>query len=158
MSSLAFPTIGKEYYETNIMFHDWFLRSTICLSELFPLWNVLGRFSKHHSMPKVLKTYTSNICLSKVFGDILEKVIYFYFFVSVHQIEESWLYSLVFLFFVGIDNPKSDFLFLFSTWAYCSDVRKSQSILGWLFFFKPHPNPSPIRRGNIYRYLLLIEI
>jgi hypothetical protein len=38
-----------------------------------------GQICKHPSTPKVLKTCTSNICLSKVFGDILEKVIYFTF-------------------------------------------------------------------------------
>ena len=143
MSSLAYLTIGKEYHDTNYS-HDWFLGSTIYLSEYFHSWNFLGRFVSLLQYQNYWKLALRTFACQK-YLEIYWKKWFSRFFVSVHEIEESWQSNLclVFLFFVGIDNPKSDSLFLFSTWAFSSDVRKSQSILGWLFFFKPHPNPSP---------------
>ena len=76
-SSLAYLTIGKEYYETFVFMIDFQSRQYIFQNS--SILEYSGQTCKHYSLPKVLKTYSSNIYLSKVFGDILEKVIYLAF-------------------------------------------------------------------------------
>ena len=106
MSSLAYPTIGKEYHDTNYA-HDWFLKSTTYLSELFPFFGEFWAESWAQFNAKGIENLLFEHLLVKSIWGYIGKSNLFYFFVSVHEIEESWLYCLVFLCFVGIDNPRN---------------------------------------------------